>query len=514
MITRDGAQAWHNVHVTVKTQLSDLIMVDNSAPAGTPQPSTMGALRQAARDLDALVQEARQKGKRVRALGSGWALSDIAITDGWLINTKALNGCFELSNAFFEPSYDPAQRPFVVLAQAGISIAELNVYLEVTGFNGLQRSLKTAGIGAGQTVAGSISGNTHGSALQFGSTPDYVVGMQLVTGTGKSWWIERASRRVLNDAFVTALGAEAILDDDVFNAALVSFGSFGIITALAIETSPIYHLEFPKVPDIGYPALKAKLGTLATVSPGDPAGPYHYEFIFDPYDQKQIAIETSARKVAYQPGSASPDPVWIVRDKNGFSLGTDTAKILLQTPLLSSAQKTALQFKLYRERAILDGVRGTPGQVFTATIFYLEGYTESALGVSIDDAPAMLDICCDVVRRLNQPAISQVRLVHPSNALLGFTGHTPKTAVFEFGLVNNDGFPRFERELTGALKAANVRYTFHWSKNSGLDRDAVLHMYGADRVRRWRAARDQVFEGDATLRRVFDSAHLERAGLA
>jgi hypothetical protein len=39
-------------------------------------------------------------------------------------------------------------------------------------------------------------------------------------------------------------------------------------------------------------------------------------------------------------------------------------------------------------------------------------------------------------------------------------------------------------------------------------------MYGADRVRRWRAARDQVFEGDATLRRVFDSAHLERAGLA
>jgi hypothetical protein len=449
----------------------------------------------------------------MRALGSGWALSDIAITDGWLVNTKALNGCFELSDAFFDPGYEAALRPFVILAQAGISIAELNVYLEVTGFNGLKRALKTSGIGAGQTVAGSVSGNTHGSALQFGSTPDYIVGMQLVTGTGKSWWIERASRPVLNDAFVSGLGAQLLRDDDVFDAALVSFGSFGIITALAVETAPIYHLQFPKVPDIGYADLKAKLGTLAGVAPGDPNAPYHYEFIFNPYDAKQIAIETSARKVPYEPGSASPEPVWIIRDKDGFAFGTETAKILLETPLLSSAQKTALQFKLYRERAILDGVRGTPGQVFTATVFYLEGYTESALGVSIDDAPAMLDISCDVVRRLDQPAISQVRLVHPGKALLGFTGHTPKTAVFEFGLVNNDRFPVFERELTAALRAASVPYTFHWSKNSGLDREAVLHMYGADRVQRWRAARDRVFGGDATLRRVFDSAQLERAGL-
>ncbi len=513
MITRDGPQAWQNVHVTVKTQLSDLILVDNSAPAGTAQPGTMAALRQAARDLDQLVRDARQQGKRMKALGSGWALSNIAITDGWLINTKALNGCFELSDAFFDPAYPQAQRSFVLLAQAGISIAELNVYLETTGFNGLLRALKTSGIGAGQTVAGSVSGNTHGSGLQFGSTPDYVVGIQLVTGTGKSWWIERASKPVLNDAFVTALGAKAIRNDDVFNAAVVSFGSFGIITALAIETSPIYHLEFPAVPDISFANLKAKLATLATVGANDPTGPYHYEFIFNPYDEKHIAIETSARKVAYQPGTASPEPVWNVRDRNGFTLGTDTAMILLKSPLLPSKQKAKLQFDLYRKRAILDGVRGTPGQVFTATIFYFEGYTESALGVSIDDAATMLDVSCEVVRRLDQPAISQVRLVHPSHALLGFTYRGPKTAVFEFGLVHDDRFPRFERALTDALKAANVPYTFHWSKNSGLDRESVLHMYGADRVARWRAAREQVFDGDATLRRVFDSPHLERAGL-
>lgn len=513
MITRDGPQQWANVHVTAKAQLADLILVDNSAPAGTPQPNTLDALRQAARDLDGLVQQARQQGKRVRALGSGWALSDLAVTDGWLVNTKGLNGCFELSDRFFHPGYDPAQRPNVVLAQAGISIAELNVYLEVTGFNGVKRALKTSGIGAGQTVAGSISGNTHGSALKFGSTPDYVAGIQLVTGRGKSWWIERASKPVMNDDFVAAIGAEAIRDDHVFNATVVSFGSFGIITALAVETAPIYHLEFPPVRELDHASLKQRLGELATAD-GGPAAPYHYEFIFDPYDKRQIVMETSARKVAYEPGNATPDPVWVVRDKNGIALGTDTAKILLKSPLLSSAKKAALQFKLYRKRAILDGVRGTPGQVFTATLFYFEGYTESALGVSIDDAPAMLDVCCRVVKQLDQPCISQVRLVHPSEALLGFTRHGPKTAVFEFGLLNDAGFPIFERTLTDALKAANVPYTFHWSKNSGLDRDEVLHMYGPDRVARWRAARDRVFQGDAALRQVFDSALLTRAGLA
>lgn len=513
MITREGPQKWANVHVTAKAQLAGLIQVDNSAPAGTPQPRGLEALRQTARDLDQLIQQAKQQGKRVRALGSGWALSDLAVTDGWLVNTKMLNGCFELRDRLFDPAYPQAQRPFVILAQCGMSIAELNVYLEVDAAGGTQRALKTSGIGAGQTVAGSVSGNTHGSALKFGATPDYVVGIQLVTGTGKSWWIERASKQVLNDTFVAELGAEAIRDDDVFNAALVSFGSFGIITAMAIETEPIYHLEFPPVEDLTHATLKPRLAQLA-LADADPTAPYHYEFVFDPYDNKQAVMATSAKKVAYQPGNATPDAVWIVRDQNGFALGTDTAKILLQSPLLSSEKKCALQFKLYRERAILDGVRGTPGQVFTATLFYFEGYTESALGVSIDDAPAMLDICCAVVKQLDQPCISQVRLVHPGKALLGFTRHGPKTAVFEFGLLNDKNFPIFDKTLTAALKAANVPYTFHWSKNSGLDKDAVLHMYGPDRVARWKAARDRVFGGDAGLRQVFDSALLTRAGLA
>ena len=111
MIRRNGGQVWKNVHATQEARVDDLIDVDNSVSAGA-QPTGFALLKQAARDIDAIVREARQKGKRIRALGSGWALTDIAITDGWLLNTKLLNGCFDLSSRYFEASYPEEKRPY------------------------------------------------------------------------------------------------------------------------------------------------------------------------------------------------------------------------------------------------------------------------------------------------------------------------------------------------------------------------------------------------------------------
>ncbi len=509
MIRRNGRQKWKNLHVTEETQLDDLIDIDNSASGG-PQPRGFALLRQAARDLDLLVQQAQQGGMKVRALGSAWALTDIAVTDGWLINTKLLNGCFDISERYFEPSYPDVKRPYLVVAQCGISIGELNVHLEVTATAGFGRALKTAGIGAGQSLAGAISGNTHGSAINFGATPDFVVGLQVVTGSGKSLWIERASYPVLNDEFLAKLDAERIRDDDVFNAAIVSFGAFGIITALAIETDPIYQLKFPPVKDIAHSDLKHKLNNFDF---GDPNGLYHYEFMWDPYSKKQKAMEALATKVDFEPGHPAPTPVWIVRTDKGFALGDKAATRFFGLPFLTPGQKTAIQFKQYRRCCILGDVRATPGQLFTATVTYLEGNIESAVGVSISDAGKMIDISTQVIKQMKLPAMSQVRLVHPSQALLGFTNLGPKTAIFEFGLANDSKFPIFEEKLAAALTAAGVAYTFHWSKNSGIDSQRLAAMYGATRVAKWRAARKQVFKNDTALMRVFDNDHLARAGL-
>ncbi|CAN5629778.1 hypothetical protein BH23GEM10_BH23GEM10_00020 [soil metagenome] len=510
MIQRRGPKNWENVHVTERVRVKDLIDVDNSAPGGV-QLDWLGLLRQAARDLNALAAEAARSGERVRALGSAWALTDIAVTDGWLINTKLLNGCFDVPDHYFDASYPQDKRQYVVVAQCGISIGELNSHLEVTATVGFPRALKTSGIGAGQTIAGAISGNTHGAAINFGATPDYVVGLQIVTGSGRSIWIERESQPVLNEAFMSDVQATLIRDDDLLDAAIVSFGAFGIITAVVIETDPLYQLAFAKVHDITHADLKHKLDHFDY---NDPSGLYHYEFIFDPYSRNQQAMEAVAARVPFEPGHPAPRPVWIVRSEKGFAPGDRASPLFFRVPFMSAGRKTAIQFKQYREKCILGDVRCTPGQAFTATISYIEGNTESAIGVSIDDAAAMMDISTGVVRSMKLPAMSQVRLVHPSRALLGFTYPGPKTAVFEFGLLNDSRYPKFERNLTDALASAGVLYTMHWSKNSGVDPARLDAMYGADRITRWRNARRRAFDNDAALMKVFENDHLVRAGLA
>jgi FAD/FMN-containing dehydrogenase len=506
-----GPQSWNGVHVTHRTTVAELIDVDNVGPQGTVLTG-FDMFRNAGESLDELIRKAREAGRRILPIGAGWALSEINITDGWLVNTKLLNGCYDVGERYFDAAYPAADRPLVVLAQAGMQIAELNAYLELLPQDvARKRALKAAGIGNGQTVAGAVSGNTHGSQINFGAMPDFVVGLHIATGSGRTLWIERASKPVLNDDFAARIGADLVRDDEIFNAAVVSFGTFGIIAAVAIETEPIYHVAFPAIGDIHHDHLKAKLRGFGAA---DPADLFHYEFIFDPHGRKQMAMEAGAPRVPYEPGVPTPQPRWIVRDKNGYAPGINVLRVLGVLRFLPPRIPTGIQFKQYRRLALLNGVRGSPGQLYTSSIYYLEGYTESALGVSVNDAPEMIDILSRVARELRLPSISQVRLVHRSQATLGFTQHEPKTAVFEVGLINDGRFPRFERRMDAALRDAGIRYTMHWSKNSGIDPQKLDYMYGSARIESWKAARRAVFGDDAALMELFQTDAMAQAGLA
>jgi FAD binding domain len=513
MIHRDDPdpQPWNSIHGTHHTTVAQLIDVDNIGPQSTVLTG-FDMFRYAGEALDGLIREAREAGKRVLAIGSGWGLSKINITDGWLVNTKLLNGCYDIADKYFDASYPATDRPTVVFAQAGMQIAELNAYLELIPHDiAKKRALKAAGIGNGQTIAGAVSGNTHGSQINFGAMPDFVVGLHIATGSGRTLWIERASKPVLNQEFVTKIGADLIRDDDIFNAAVVSFGSFGIIAAMAVETDRIYQLEFPPIGDIHHDDLKAKLSGFADA---DPAEVDHYEFIFDPHTRKEMAMEAGAKRVPFQPGVPTPKPRWILRDKNGFAPGINAVKLLGLLRSVPPGFVTGLQFKEYRRRALLGGVRGTPGQLYTSSIYYLEGYTESAIGVSVRDAPAMMDVCSEVAKEMRLPSISQVRLCRSSEATLGFTQHESKTAVFEVAMLNDERFPEFERRMDEALRAEGIRYTLHWSKNSGIEPEKLDYMYGAEKVASWKAARRAVFGDDATLMRLFEHDAMVLAGLA
>jgi FAD/FMN-containing dehydrogenase len=514
MVHRDepGPQAWSGVHVTHRTTVAAMYDVDNVGPDDTLLTGfEMFAF--AGKSLDALIREARDAGKRILPIGAGWALSRINITDGWLVNTKLLNSCYDVGEQYFDDAYPAAERRNVVVAQAGMQIAELNAYLELEPReDGHRRAIKAAGIGNGQTVAGSVSGNTHGAQITFGAMPDFVAGLHVATGSGRTLWIERASKPVLNEQFAARIDADLIRDDDIFNAAVVSFGTFGIILAMAVETAPIYQLDFAPIKDIRHTDLKAKLSGFAEKPPKDL---YHYEFIFDPHGRSQMALEASAPKVEFKRGVRTPKPRWIVRDKNGFAPGINLLRVVGQfRSLVPPRLITGLQMKEYRKIALLDGVRGSPGQIYTSSIYYLEGYIESAYAVSVRDAPATIDLSSKVAGELRLPSINQVRLCRASQATLAFTQHEPITAVFEFGMIKDDRFPEFERRLDAAFREAGIRYSMHWSKNSGLDPAKLEYMYGADRSASWKAARRAVFGNDESLMKTFESDAMAEAGLA
>ena len=510
MIVKTGPRKWQNIHVTYKTEVENLINVDNSKPAGGIV-SGFELFTQAAKDIDSLILEAKNQGKKIRAIGAAWALTDIHLTDSWLINTKLLNGCIDLPDINFVDSFPAEKKSLVVLAQCGISVAELNVHLEITATSGFKRAMRTAGIGAGQTIVGAVSGNTHGAAVNFGAMPTFVKGIQIVTGSGQSLWIERASDPVMSDQFLGSMDTKLIRDDDVFNSTLVSFGAFGIITALAIETEPIYHLKFAPMQEISFTDLKHKLNNMDY---NDPPNLHHFEFIFNPYDKKKQAVLIRATKEDFIPNHKGPDPLWIITSEKGYAPGDKSPPFLLRLPFLSAGFKSKIQFKEYKKNSILSDVRGSSGQLFTATITYLEGYSESAIAVSIDDAAKMMDIINEVITKLKIPSICQARVVKSSEATFGFTYLGSRAVVFEFALVNNKGFAKFENTLVSILRKVNIKYTFHWSKNSGINKDRLFEMYGVDRVLTWKKARNTVFNNDKDLMAVFDNQHLKRAELS
>ncbi|MBK9722730.1 MAG: hypothetical protein IPO78_14125 [Saprospiraceae bacterium] len=507
MIRRNGPVKWSNIHVTVTQTVEDLIDIDNSNTTGFT-PTKIELLNQASSDINNLIQEARLKKKRIRAIGSAWALSNIQVTENWLLNTKLLNACFELENNWFHATYPNEKKNLLVITQCGISIAELNVYLELPkNRNQIARSLKTAGIGAGQTIVGSVSGNTHGAAVNFGALPDFVVAIQICNGTNTPIWLERSNYSVMSQEFIETTNSKLIRDTNIFNAALVSFGAFGIITAYAIETEPIYQVKFPKIKEINLETLENLLNDASYYSKL-----HHLEFVFNPYTENNFYL-IEGTKVDFEAGHPIPPPLWIITNRKGYAPGDRTAKFLLNLPFISAKYKSKIQFNEYLKKSVLSDVRGTSGQLYTATITYLEGYNETALAVSITDTIKTIQILKQETAKMKLPLVFQSRVVHPGNAIFGFTNHSPKSVVFEFGIVNNSTYPKFEQLILSQLEKAGIKYTLHWSKNSLVNKARLLQMYGQQKIDIWKKSRKDLFNNEIALMQIFDNIHSKQSEL-
>lgn len=171
-------------------------------PAGIEHP----------RDIDEVVlavKRALAAGRQVRVAGSGHSFTAAAVTDGTLLQLDLL-----------EPVFDADPATGLVTVHAGMTLYELNKRLAAIGL-----AMSNLGDIDVQTVAGAISTGTHGTGAGLGGLATQVRQLELVTGDG---------------AVIECSAGER---PELFSAAKVGLGAFGVVTAVTLQCEPAFTLS-------------------------------------------------------------------------------------------------------------------------------------------------------------------------------------------------------------------------------------------------------------------------------
>jgi FAD/FMN-containing dehydrogenase len=155
------------------------------------------------------VRRGAQEGKSIRVTGAGHSFSALCQTDSILLNLAGPGGIAEVDSATHEASI-----------WAGSRIADLGDALYAAGFG-----MENQGDIDSQSLAGAISTATHGTGIRFGNLSTQVAGLRLVLASGEILSLSRS------------------VEGDLFRAAAVSFGLFGVISQIRLRAVPAYRLH-------------------------------------------------------------------------------------------------------------------------------------------------------------------------------------------------------------------------------------------------------------------------------
>ncbi len=480
------------------------------------------AYRSVTAELQAIIAEAVSEGKELRAHGSEWSLSRAGLARDRLVNSKLLRLLrFRFTEGSVLSAYrgDPRRLRFL---ECGESISVINRHLFREGL-----SLKASGSNDGQTLVGAMSTGTHGSAIGFGAIPDFVAGLHVVVGPGRHVYLERASSPVLKSAFAERkLGAEVIRDDDVFNAALVSFGSFGIIQGALIEARELFALHSVRFFHPWDGALRSAATTLdfsgidlsrAPLPPGTPTHrPYHFQLYFNPNEGTPperasvlMMFEDEWSKVS----EGYRTPVWGAGEPGPGASALELVGSIFD--LLPSPLDRLLVPEVNRmieQRMRASYTLATLGDMFRGE--QTRGRLQvTGTALPMDRCVEALEIAFKTYRDLNRvlPVIISSRFVPGSRALLGFT-RFERSCTLELDTIRTDDSETYLRRVRENLEAAGIPFTCHWGKlETYLTPARVRAMYGPA-LDRWVEVRRDLLENE-DVRRVFTNDFMRRLGL-
>lgn len=165
-------------------------------------------------EVAAVVEQARQTGRTVKAAGTGHSFTAIARPQHVHLLPDRMRGIVSVD-----------RYAMTVTALAGTQLKVLNAELERWGL-----SLHNMGDIAEQTLAGAVSTGTHGTGGRAAGLAAQVVGLELVTGTGE------------------VLRASATENPDLLDLVRVGLGALGVLTTLTFAVEPLFLLRAEERP--------------------------------------------------------------------------------------------------------------------------------------------------------------------------------------------------------------------------------------------------------------------------
>jgi hypothetical protein len=344
-----------------------------------------------------------------------------------------------------------------------------------------------------------------------------VVGIQLLTAN-RNMWIERASAPVMTDSFAARLGAELVRDDNLFEAAIVSLGSLGIVHSVMICATGRYLLN-SSLRRIRYGTIKAALNSLDFRGSGIPdenRRPYFFQAIIDPDDLWEEGDRAKVFcTVRYKEVCPPNHPVKYNLKKEN-SDGTDLPKligdIIKLDPIFRDLATWLLMEILLKEQSEQDKPEKwkTPGQAYTFTEAR-RGVASSGFGVPMAQVSNALMLMAEAFRSHKKAGVVLTcRYVQKSPGILSFTRYNP-TCVIDIDGIDSSATQKLIKLVAQRFEAAGMPFTMHWGKINHLTKSRVRAAYGGN-VDRWNAAR-RILLPDQAERDAFSNDFIDAVGL-
>lgn len=284
----------------------------------------------------ALIGQAAARGASVRAVGSARSLSDAPDPgdNTTMISTAAMWDPIPIDP---ELLLDPSAASSLYACGSGRTVkailGDLDPYPD-DPTKPMAYTLKNLGAGQFQAVVGALATSTHGSGITMPSFPQLVAALEIATVDAEGAAVARRLEPSPGEGAITdpakwaASGTPVALvqDSATFNAALVSVGSLGVITAVTLRLVPGFYLEEHR-DVVWWSQIRDSLG--AMIHEND-----YFELVFDPLPatneqgQPDYPVLTSRRNVVpgYAPSTGRP----LLMKIGTTELGRITSAVLLE----------------------------------------------------------------------------------------------------------------------------------------------------------------------------------------